>query len=171
MSWSQMSAELDGFDADALRELLDERIVAGSTSGLDRDLRELCGHWTIALDWSPQVACKAGVGAATVARALDRLHQLMTGLREVYADHPLPLVNREPVVQGALTHSWRLVARHDAVPERFVDALCWYFEAMDHPLPVELEDELELLVLEGLLDSEPQVLVRDATEYALHSLG
>ena len=167
-----MSSELDGFDAEALRELLDERLAEGRISGLDLDLLELCGHWTVALDWSPQVACKAGVGAATVARALDRLHRLMSGLRGVYTQHPLPENgSREATLRQALEGSWRLVARLDATPERFVDALCWYFEAIDIPVPLELEDDLELLVLEGLLDSEPQALIQDVAEYALHGLN
>ena len=166
-----MSSELDGFDAEALRELLDERLAAGRVSGLDRELRELCGHWTVALDWSPQIACKAGVGAATVARSLDRLHQLMVGLRAVYAEHPLPADGaREATLQRAVEASWRLVARLDATPERFVDALCWYFEAMGIPIPLQLEDDLELLILEGLLDGEPDALIRDVTEYALHGM-
>ena len=38
------------------------------------------------------------------------------------------------------------------------------------PLSIELEDDLELLVLEGLLDSEPKALIQDVAEYALHSL-
>lgn len=171
MSWPLMSSELDGFDAEALRELLDERLAEGRVSGLDRELCELCGHWTVALDWSPQIACKAGVGAATVARSLDRLHRLMSGLKAVYAQHPLPgNGSRDAILRRVLEDSWSLVAQLDATPERFVDALCWYFEAMGLPLSLELEDDLELLILEGLLDSEPAALVRDVAEYALLGL-
>ena len=54
--------------------------------------------------------------------------------------------------------------------ERFVDALCWYFEAMGLPLSLELEDDLELLILEGLLDSEPAALIGEVAEYTLLGL-
>jgi len=166
-----MSSELDGFDEEALCELLEERLAAGKTSNLDHDLRDLCGCWTVALDWSPQVACKASVGADTVARGLARLHRLMTGLAAIYLEHPLPATGqREAALQRALANSWILVAQLDDSPERFVDALCWYFEAMGEPLPLELEIELETLILEGLFETDPAVLLLEVSQYALHSL-
>lgn len=170
MSWPHLTADLDGFDAESLEQLLEERIAQGFTSSIDRDLRDLCGGWTVALDWSPQVACRAGVGAQTVVRALDRLYELLTELAAVYEDNPLPEQGREETLGAVLRLSWRLVARLDATPDRFVDAICWYFDAMDQPLPDELERELATLILEGLLDSEPAVLVKEVTTYTLHSL-
>ena len=166
-----MSSELGGFDEGALRELLEERLAAGQTGSLDHDLRELCGCWTVALDWSPQTACRAGVEAATVARSLARLHRLMTGLDGIYLEHPLPAAGgRVAALQRALAASWILVAQLDASPERFVDALCWYFEAMGEPLPRDLESEVETLILDGLYESEPTVLLLEVSLYVLHSL-
>ena len=170
MSWPELTTDLKGFDPEALHELLKERIARGFTGSIDRDLMDLCGHWTVALDWSPQVACRAGVGPATVVRALDRLYTLLTELAAVYEDNPLPDREREETLAHVLRLSWRLVARLDATPDRFVDALCWYFDAMEQPLPEGLVQDLDTLIREGLRDCEPAVLVREVVTYTLHSL-